>query len=212
MDEIKLSDETKTNKIAFTSQTIIIKKFFFILMVCLILLLSILLVVFASLVKTTTDTNTTDSVTGTTISWSTSTADPFGPGPWESEYLPDTITPIEYNLNIRVFRDDNLYNGFIQINAVNSLSDNNIVMLHASNLIMEYPQVFLIDKDPMVEKKQVYVIESFLYNDYYVMILGTKLPADSLIQIELQFERELDSDESKGFFARRYLDFDAKSK
>lgn len=223
MEEIKLGEESTAKSRPFASKTIIIKKYFFILMVCLILLLSALLIVLAATFRTTAVTTMSSNSMITTLiptAVSTPTQDPFGPGPWESENLSDAIVPSDYYLNIRVFSPDSTvdrkysYGGDLIINAQNTVADNNVLVLHASDLIMTYRAIYLLDKELPGGRKMLYVIESFMYekNSYYVIILGEKLPADSSIEMSLQFERNLDSDESKGFFMRQYMDQDAKTK
>lgn len=191
-------------------------------MICLILLLSALLIVLATSFKSKDTIIIRDSVVTkqTTESQSTSTRDPFGHGPWDSEILSDAIVPSEYNLNIRLFSPDSTvdheysYGGDIFINALNTVADNNVIVLHAVDLIMAYPTIYLLGDKLAEGKTRLNIVQTFMYekNNYYVIILGEKLAADSLIQMNLQFERKLDSDESKGFFMRKYVDEDAKTK
>ena len=183
----------------YMNQTIQLKKYFFIGLNVVILSLAIGLTVLA-----VTHLKKTESPMVTTSAPITpDPVDPFGEGPWQNELLPDSIIPNDYMLTVRFYPDINTYEGTVEIQALNKMAGNNIIILHASNLKIEDPIIYLVEND---EKNQLTIESSFSYakNDYFVVKLRNGLKENDQLLISIQFERPINLEVSKSLFMETF--------
>ena len=139
----------------------------------------------------------------------TTTSDPFGDGVWQLPSLTDNIIPLSYNIQFRVFPEFKTYEGLVQIEAINKLANNDVIVLHATEILnIGYPIVNLYENETQTDPIQLNVISSFIYSrhDYFVMKLNRNLTQNSRIQINLDFDRDLDTNENNGFFYKSFID------
>ncbi len=92
---------------------------------------------------------------------------------------------------------------------MNTKSQNNIILLHALDLEIEDPLVYLVNTNT-----QLGIQSSFSYkkNQYFVIKLNQNLEVNSKILISIQFERTIGNDETTGLFMKKFVDLDMKTK
>jgi hypothetical protein len=151
-----------------------------------------------------TITITSKLTSKTSVPGSTTSKDPFGPGPWENPSLSDDLMPSDYHLNVRTFAKNDLIDGELEIDAVNMLDGNRNILMHASkSLFIQNPEVYSI-----VDMTRLKVQTSFYYepNNYYVIVLDSPLKVNDRIRIYFEFERTIDVSENEGIFSRDFVD------
>ena len=183
----------------YMNQTIQLKKYFFIglNMVILSLAIGLTVVAVAHLKKTESPMVTTSApITPDPV-------DPFGDGPWQNELLTDSIIPNDYMLTVRFYPDINTYEGTVDIQALNTKANNSVIVLHAANLKIEDPIIYLVQNG---ENVQLTIESSFMYtkHDYFVIKLRNGLKVNAQLLISIQFERPINQEISKSLFMETF--------
>lgn len=185
-----------------------LKNYLIFLIFLLVLGLTIAIIAVASVGLNGSSTNDTSQTTaapeptnpGSNVT--TTTEDPYGPGPWQSPLLTGDMRPEHYDLEIRFEPELNNMEGDIKIDLINYLEDNVNIVLHANQLLqVEDPRVYSLP-DGGGDPVPLGVKTSFMYtrNDYFVLELNNPLAVSSRIRVDLQFRRDIGVNEFTGLF------------
>ena len=179
-----------------------LKKYVVFILFALIFILTLCLIIVASVglnnsnTQSAMPTNSQPTLESTT--YSSSTTDPNGDGPWQNPLLSDDTIPYSYKIEFSIYpkkSDVIVFETGVSIIAMNNLDNNEYIILHKDkDLSLLDPNVFYLNGSKIALGK---VFTSTKY-EYFVIQLKDRLQKNEMFQIDLYVEGFVSTNQQSG--------------